>query len=217
MLKMYAIPPSLYAAKLRIALRHKELTWDEEPPPGGYGSDTYKQIVPSGNIPTLFHDDLMITDSEAAIEYLEETFDGPALLPADPVDRVHVRILSRFHDTRLEPEVRKLFPWIKKGEGMPAGFVEDQQRHLTQRLEQLGRMITDMPHPTDRPLYLCDCGYPITFVWIVVIERAFDIRIPIPDAVAAWRAAIEEKDAVRTELDSYRRAIGTWLTQAPPQ
>ena len=49
MLTMYAIPPSLYCAKLRILLRFKGLEWTEIPPPGGYGSAEYRALVPAGS------------------------------------------------------------------------------------------------------------------------------------------------------------------------
>jgi glutathione S-transferase/maleylpyruvate isomerase len=47
MLRIYAIPVSLYCAKLRILLRHKGLTWEEVPPPGGFGSAEYRATVPA--------------------------------------------------------------------------------------------------------------------------------------------------------------------------
>ena len=36
MLTVYSIPPSLYSAKLRILLRHKQLEWTEALPPLGF-------------------------------------------------------------------------------------------------------------------------------------------------------------------------------------
>ena len=109
MLKIYSVPISLYCAKLRIVLRNKELEWEELPPPGGYGSDEYKKIVPSGNLPALIDGQLLIADSEAIAEYLEEMHPSPAMLPAEPDLRAKTREIGRFHDTRLEPELRKLF------------------------------------------------------------------------------------------------------------
>ena len=47
MLTVYTVPISLYCAKLRIVLRHKQLEWNEQMPPGGYGSDEYKTVVVS--------------------------------------------------------------------------------------------------------------------------------------------------------------------------
>ena len=73
MLRVYSIPVSLYCAKLRILLRHKGLDWEEVMPPGCYGSDEYKRIVPSGNLPALVDNDLMLGDSEAIAEYLQRT------------------------------------------------------------------------------------------------------------------------------------------------
>ena len=60
MLKVYAVPISLYCAKLRILLRHKSLDWQEELPPGGYGSAAYREVVPSGNLPALVDGALLI-------------------------------------------------------------------------------------------------------------------------------------------------------------
>ena len=112
MLTVYAIPVSLYCAKLRILLRHKKLAWQELPPPGGYGSDEYKKIVASGNLPALLDGELMIADSEAIAEYLNEKFPDAPMLPVEIDKRARVRERSRFHDTRLEPEVRILFAHI---------------------------------------------------------------------------------------------------------
>ena len=81
MLTLYAIPISLYCAKLRIVLRHKQLAWEEVPPPGGYGSDEYKALVPAGSLPALAHDGLLISDSETIAEYLDEAFPDPPMLP----------------------------------------------------------------------------------------------------------------------------------------
>ncbi|MEM6624117.1 MAG: glutathione S-transferase N-terminal domain-containing protein, partial [Pseudomonadota bacterium] len=87
MLRVYAIPVSLYCAKLRILLRHKGLAWEEVAPPGGYGSAAYKDHVPSGNLPALLDGDLLIADSEAIAEYLEERHPDPPMLPGDAPSR----------------------------------------------------------------------------------------------------------------------------------
>ena len=84
MLAIYSVPISLYCAKLRIVLRHKKLEWNEQAPPGGYGSDEYKTVVASGNLPALVDGSLVIADSEAIAEYLEEKYPVPAMLPGEP-------------------------------------------------------------------------------------------------------------------------------------
>ena len=112
MLKIYAIPVSLYSAKLRILLRHKGLQWEEVLPPGGYGSDEYKTVVPSGNLPAMVDGSIQLADSEAIAEYLEEAFPATPMLPDTPKLRAKAREFSRSHDTRLEPAVRAMYPQV---------------------------------------------------------------------------------------------------------
>lgn len=49
---------------------------------------------PQGLVPTLECDGAVITQSPAILEFLEEAFPQPALLPADPAGRARVRSLA---------------------------------------------------------------------------------------------------------------------------
>src|SRR6185436_20905261 len=51
----------------------------------------YRALNPQARVPTLVHDGLNIAQSIAIIEYLEEMFHQPALLPRDPEGRARVR------------------------------------------------------------------------------------------------------------------------------
>ena len=81
MLTIYSVPVAAYCVKLRILMRYKSLAFQELPPPGGYGSEEYRSIVPSGNLPAMIHDGFLLSDSEAIAEYLEETFPDVPMLP----------------------------------------------------------------------------------------------------------------------------------------
>ena len=206
MLKIYAIPVSLYCAKLRIVLRHNGLDWVEEPPPGGYGSSTYREIVPSGNLPALVDGDLLLADSEAIAEYLNEAHPAPALLPEDIHARAKCRELARFHDTRLEPAVRATFKWI----GDPnrdREVLEQQAALVAQRLTQLSRMLADRPNQFS----LADCGYPVTLSWINALSEHFNLAIPIPEPVTTYLQALGTQPAVKRELESYVPRLKEWL------
>ncbi|RST86926.1 glutathione S-transferase family protein [Aquibium carbonis] len=207
MLTIYAIPPSLYCAKLRIVLRHKNLDWRELPPPGGYGSAAYKQIVASGNLPAMLDGDLLIADSEAIAEYLEERYPEPPLLPQAVADRARMRERGRFHDTRLEPALRALFGSIGP-DVRDAALNARQSAILSERLGQLGRMLQAGP---DLGFGLGDCGYPITFAWIDALTPPLSLAIAWPEGVAAYRARIEVEPAVAAELDSYRPILRGWV------
>ena len=207
-MQIYAIPVSLYCAKLRIVLRHKGLEWEELPPPGGYGSDEYKTHVPSGNLPALREGELLIADSEAIAEYLEERHPEPSLLPRNPVERARSRERSRFHDTRLEPAVRALFPYLPGRAPAPESFLAIQGADISARLAQLGRMIGP---EAGGALTLGDCGYPVTFAWLDALAPRMGIPLDWPEPIAAYRARLAALPAVSEELADYTPKLTAFL------
>ena len=54
----------------------------------------YKDVNPQGLVPTLLMDGHTFGQSLSIIEYLEETYPNPPLLPKDPIKRADVRCLA---------------------------------------------------------------------------------------------------------------------------
>lgn len=63
----------------------------------------YLAINPLGTIPAMTHGDRVLTESTAIMEYVDEAFDGPRLMPTDPRDRARVRWWMKFMDQWLAP------------------------------------------------------------------------------------------------------------------
>ncbi|WP_136656401.1 glutathione S-transferase family protein [Nitratireductor sp. XY-223] len=210
MIRLYSIPPSLYSAKVRIVLRAKGLAFEDIQPPGGYGSDAYREIVPSGTLPAIEHDGFLLVESEAINEYLNELVPEPALLPRDMGQRAQARALSRFHDTRLEPAVRALFAHVDP-DRRDTDFVAGQALVIADRLAQLERMANPSPLLTGETLSLADCGYPITLTFLEMLNRPMDLGVVLPDAVAAYFEALKREPSIAWELDSYRPALAAWV------
>lgn len=132
-LKLYHAHHSTCSQKVRIALAEKGLEFESEIVDlanKGQLAPEYLAINPNGVVPTLVHDGAPITDSSAIVEYLDEVFDGPSLLPADPVARAKVRAWMRFleevptYAVRV-PSFNKAF--LGRFEGLSnEQFVEDQ-------------------------------------------------------------------------------------------
>ena len=212
MLTIYAIPVSLYCAKLRILLRHKGLVWQELPPPGGYGSSDYKKIISSGNLPALQDGDLLLGDSEAIAEYLEEKYPEPATLPSDLESRAKVRERSRFHDPRLEPVLRSIFPFLPPALADEA-FIKAQSNSLNERLAQLACLLADDTANAGKELTLADCGFAISFTWIEALTPVFALAIEWPDSVIRYRRDISRLPAVAAELKEYSPRLAAWLAE----
>ena len=210
MLTIYSTPESLYCAKLRILLRHKQAQWREIEPEGGCGSPGYRQLIPSGTMPALIDGGLVIADSEAISEYLNETIAEPAMLPVDPGARAKCRERSRFHDTRLEPEVRKLFPHIAPAT-RDTGIVSIQVETIGMRLQELSRLLAADDQLDLQILSLGDCGFPVCFAWIDAFAQVLGFELDWPDNLREYRRSIEAHTAVAIELEAYAPGMQRWL------
>jgi maleylacetoacetate isomerase len=86
--------------RVRIALNLKGIYYDQAPvhlvrDGGEQLQASYRAINPDGLVPSLTCDDgSVLTQSLAIIEYLDECFPAPALLPASPLDRAFVRSVA---------------------------------------------------------------------------------------------------------------------------
>ncbi|MFH7191579.1 glutathione S-transferase N-terminal domain-containing protein, partial [Klebsiella pneumoniae] len=54
----------------------------------------YRALNPQGLVPALEADDAVLTQSPAILEWIEETYPDPPLLPADANDRAIVRAMA---------------------------------------------------------------------------------------------------------------------------
>jgi maleylacetoacetate isomerase len=107
-MKLYTFFRSSASYRARIALNLKGLTYEQVPihlrRGGGeqFGSD-YKAINPQALVPALDDNGQILTQSLAIIEYLEERYPHPPLLPADPVDRALVRSMALVIACEIHP------------------------------------------------------------------------------------------------------------------
>jgi len=97
-MELYSFYRSTASFRVRIALNLKGLSYVIHPinvleRPGEHQSPEYRRLNPQALLPTLVDDGVVLTQSIAICEYLEERFPTPPLLPGTPAARAWVRSL----------------------------------------------------------------------------------------------------------------------------
>jgi glutathione S-transferase len=103
MIKLYEHPFSPYVQKVKIAMYEKNIPFEAEIPNAFSGAPTdYGKDNPRLEVPTLLDDGLAIFDSTVILEYIEDKWPKPPMLPASARDRARVRMIEELCDTYYE-------------------------------------------------------------------------------------------------------------------
>lgn len=106
---VYYGAPSIYGRKVFTVLQEKGLAYDIRTldfAQQDHLKDDYLKLNPNGEIPTLVDGDRVIYESTAIIEYLDEQYPDPPLMPPGPYERAQVRMIEDFCDLHLYPAIR---------------------------------------------------------------------------------------------------------------
>ncbi|KAK5076587.1 hypothetical protein LTR64_005934 [Lithohypha guttulata] len=134
-------PVSSYVQKVKIVLREKGIPFTTKVPEdlsNNVISGPLRAANPRVEVPVLIDGDLEIFDSTIILEYLEDKWPSPALLPKDPASRARARMIEEICDTEYEAinwgvaEVR----WFKRAEGVLAEELERNGKHHVEVIQQ---------------------------------------------------------------------------------
>ena len=103
--RLFHVPLSPFCRKVRLSLGEKKIEvelveeryWEQDP--------DFLRRNPAGKVPVLRLDGIIMAESAAICEYIEETRPESPLLPADPVQRLEVRRLVSWFDDKFHDEV----------------------------------------------------------------------------------------------------------------
>jgi len=104
MITLFEHPLSPYAQKVKLALLEKGVDFSLQGPSFNEGAerDAFLKLSPRGEVPMLVVGDETIFDSSIILEYIEDRWPTPPLLPASPGERARVRMLEDVMDTHFE-------------------------------------------------------------------------------------------------------------------
>ena len=92
---------SPYVRKVLACLNLKGIDYRVDPITPFFGNDEFERLSPLRRIPVLVDGDFAISDSSVIAAYLEDSYPGHALLPAEPRQRARARWWEEYANSRL--------------------------------------------------------------------------------------------------------------------
>ncbi|MEI9885412.1 MAG: glutathione S-transferase family protein [Rhizomicrobium sp.] len=148
---VYEHPLSPYAQKVKIALDEKSIAYEPRMPAAigtGQPDLEFLKANPRGEVPALIDDGFAVFDSTIILEYIEDKWPTPPLLPQSAAARSVARTIEEVMDTHFEPinwgmgEIR----WFKRAEGERARTIEAHAAQQARGIYQwLSRHLGDRP------------------------------------------------------------------------
>jgi glutathione S-transferase len=175
-----------YAARARIVLAEKGIEFEAVEIDLSDRPAWLYEKNPAGRVPVIEEDGWVLAESAVIMEFLEERYPQPPLLPPDPADRAAVRLLVfRDHDF-TDP-----YYAFRRGE-------DGAREELEAALGRFDALLAERPYLGGMEYGLAD----IAFVpWLLRARDMLGVELDGFPTLADWLARLEERPAIAAEAD----------------
>jgi glutathione S-transferase len=175
-----------YCARARIALaekgiEHEVLEVDLTDRPAWI----YEKN-PTGRVPVIEEDAWILPESSVILEYLDERYPDPPLLPADPGDRALARVWIFRHDDFTKP-----YYALRRGDEGAAESFDEQ-------LAKLDDALARQEWLTGAAYGLADIAY---VPWVLRARDMLGVSLDAFPALRSWLTRLEQRPAVAREVE----------------
>jgi len=92
LMTLYSAPDCVFAHRVRFVLEEKAMEYQIVDVDLADKPEDLKELNPYAEVPTLVDRELAVYESMLIMEYLDERFPHPPLIPVDPISRAKVRV-----------------------------------------------------------------------------------------------------------------------------
>lgn len=192
-LKLYTFKLCPFAHRVRLTLAEKGLSAqtieiDLKNKPGDFTS-----ISPYGRVPVLLHGATRLWESSVIMEYLDETFPDPSLMPGASSERAQARLWIDFANSCLFASTHRLI--FERDEAHRRSLVEQMHRDVAVLDQALQSRETK---PLGSRFTLADIALYPWFEQLRTLEKFSAFRMPGDcRGIREWSAAVSARPAVR--------------------
>ncbi|MFZ7159313.1 stringent starvation protein SspA [Avibacterium gallinarum] len=154
---LFSNKDDIYCHQVRIVLAEKGVPYEMEEIEPGSVSEDLMELNPYGTLPTLVDRDLVLFNSRIIMEYLDERFPHPPLMPVYPVSRGKSRLLM----LRIEQDWYSLLNQIEQGDEAEK---EQAAKQLKEELLAIAPIFNQTPYFMSEEFSLVDC-YIAPLLW----------------------------------------------------
>ncbi|WP_308389398.1 glutathione S-transferase N-terminal domain-containing protein [Acidithiobacillus sp. AMEEHan] len=189
LMTLYSAQDCVFAHRVRFVLEEKAMEYQVVDIDFADKPEDLFALNPYGEVPTLVDRDLAVIESFLIIEYLDERFPHPPLIPVDPISRARVRVgLMQFDRDWFNPLFR---PGYSEQDKVAA------KDSLRRSLAQLSTLFSQQRYLFGDELSIADCALA-PLLW-----RLPSLGIEIPKGAKATRDYAEQIFA----LESFQRSL----------
>ncbi|MBK1640755.1 stringent starvation protein A [Chromatium okenii] len=201
---LFSDPICPYCHRVRMVLAEKGITVDVVDVDSNHLPDEVMDFNPYGTVPTFVDRDLRLYESRIIMEYLDERFPHPPLLPVDPVSRASARLFMY----RIDRDWYSLMHRILKGSNTDANHA---RKELRESLIVTAPVFAAHPYFMSDEFSLVDCCVA-PLLWRLPV---LGIELPPAQAapVIAYRKRLQLWEAFRLSLTEAEKEMITDLAR----
>ncbi|MDY0642894.1 stringent starvation protein A [Pasteurella multocida] len=188
---LFSDKTDIYCHQVRIVLAEKSVAYETEVVDPQVVSEDLMELNPYGTLPTLVDRDLVLFNSRIIMEYLDERFPHPPLMPVYPVARGKSRLLM----LRIEQDWYPVLAKAEKGTDAERAVALKQ---LREEILAIAPIFTQMPYFMSEEFSLVDC-YIAPLLWRMQ-ELGVDFSGAGSKAIKAYMARVFERDSFMQSL-----------------
>lgn len=187
-----------YSHRVRIVLAEKGVNYDPIEIDEENFPEALMEINPYSSVPTLVDRDLYLHESEIIMEYLDERFPHPPLMPVLPVAKARSRLMLYRVNRDLYNLMNKI---IRKNESPER---DKARRALRDTLVSISPLFDKQPYFLSDEFSLVDCALAPLLWRLPLMEIELPANSP---AIQEYAARLFEREAFQVSLTDAERSL----------